>query len=86
MDRCPLYEAGVPPSRDTSAALFAADTAATVAATELVYLREIIAFVDPEHELGMTTLYCDNSAACQLAESALSGKQVKHVMRRLISK
>ena len=28
-------------------------------------------------------LYCDNSAAVQLAENALSGKRVKHAMRRL---
>ena len=28
-------------------------------------------------------LYCDNSAACLLAEDATSGKRVKHVMRRL---
>ena len=30
-------------------------------------------------------LYCDNSAACLLAEDAIdtSGKRVKHVMRRL---
>jgi hypothetical protein len=28
-------------------------------------------------------IYCDNTAACQLSEDALSGKRMKHVMRRL---
>ena len=31
----------------------------------------------------MTTMYCDNSAACQLSEDAMSGKKVKHAMRKL---
>jgi len=34
-------------------------------------------------EKGMTVVYCDISAACQLSEDALSGKRVKHAMRKL---
>ena len=56
--------------------------AASNAAAQVMFLRDLV------DDLGMckgemTVIYCDNSAACQLSEDALSGKRVKHAMRKL---
>ena len=57
--------------------------AATNAANEVLYLQDMIEDVTGDGRHGATTIYCDNSAACQLTEDAMSGKRVKHVMRKL---
>ena len=59
--------------------------AATNAATNAIFLRELLSDLAKEggDQTGPTPIYCDNSAACQLADDALSGKRVKHAMRKL---
>lgn len=57
--------------------------AATNAASTLMHNIELSQFLNPKLEVNNTRLYCDNSAACQLSDNALSGKRVKHVTRQL---
>ena len=57
--------------------------AATNAAGTLIFVKELIQFIHPQLKVGNIRLYCDNSAACQLSDNAMSGKRVKHVMRQL---
>ena len=57
--------------------------AATNAATTLVHLRDLVEDLTGEPRKEPTTLLCDNSAACQLTEDAMSGKRVKHALRKL---
>ena len=57
--------------------------AATNAATTVMHLRDLIEDMTEGTVDGPTTLYCDNSAACQLTEDAMSGKRVKHALRKL---
>ena len=47
------------------------------------FLQDLLEDVTGEPQSEPTTLFCDNSSACQLSEDALSGKRVKHVMRKL---
>ena len=57
--------------------------AATNAANSVVFLNELIEDITKLPAQQPTTIYCDNSAACQLTEDALSGKRVKHALRKL---
>ena len=57
--------------------------AATAAAMAAEFVRGIVEDITGKSSNEPTTIYCDNSAACQLAEDALSGKRMKHAMRKL---
>ena len=58
--------------------------AATNAAVMVIFIKDLLSDIDPQHAPDMTKLYCDNSATCQLSEDAMSGKKVKHAMRKLV--
>jgi hypothetical protein len=58
----------------------------TEAGISLMHLRGLmndILGIKAETPDSPMPIYCDNTAACQLSEDALSGKRMKHVMRRL---
>ena len=57
--------------------------AASNAATDVIHQQDLFEDIMGRAVKGPTTIFCDNSAACQLTEDAMSGKRVKHALRRL---
>ena len=58
--------------------------AATTATVALMFMREVLTYMGPEHEpKGPTHLLCDNKAATQLSENVIGTKGMKHIIRRV---
>ena len=57
--------------------------AATNAAMTLMYLKDLVEDITGVEVKTAIPIYCDNSAACQLAEDTTSGKRVKHALRKM---